>query len=148
VHEKISHINDAKHQQAEFDDLIAAAADLAPPEVSYRNIPNGDFAQAFSHFSYVRSGGKIMVVDLQGSLQTNNENTSKFILTDPAIHKRRKAFNRAFNYRRLNFGRTDRGEKGIYAFFNSHVCNDACRLLGLKSRESMEQQKQPLEEDN
>lgn len=119
--------------QDDFDELIATAADLAPPEGSYRSIPNGYFAQAFSHYSYVRSGGRIMVIDLQGALKINREEgTSKFILTDPAIHKRPKAFKHIFNHQRLDFGRTDRGDKGIFAFFESHVCNDACRLLGLR----------------
>ena len=121
-------------KQDDFDELIATAADLLPPKESYRSIPNGDFAQAFSHFSYVRSGGKIMVVDLQGSLEINKEeNTCKFVLTDPAIHKRRKLFKHKPHLQSLfNFGRTDRRDEGINAFLESHVCNDACRLLGLR----------------
>ena len=29
------------------------------------------------------------------------------------------------------FGRTDSGEMGMKAFFDSHKCTDACKLLGL-----------------
>jgi Alpha-kinase family len=87
-----------------------------------------DVIQAFSHFSFERSKKNLMVVDLQGILQTSNDDgRQEFVLTDPAIHSNRKAV-RLSN---LNLGRTDRGDKGISSFFKSHVCGEACRLLDL-----------------
>jgi hypothetical protein len=69
-----------------------------------------------------------MVVDLQGILRELPNGRMEYVLTDPAIHKRKDG-------RRLAhlgyLGRTDRGEKGMRAFFDSHVCTDACSLFGL-----------------
>jgi len=107
---------------------------FASPERSFGKIPDEEFAQAFSHFTYVRSGGQLMVVDLQGSLVRHEEtDTSEFILTDPAIHKRKFRRGRRL-FKGVSFGRTDRGREGIYAFFDTHECNDACRLLGLRPK--------------
>lgn len=83
--------------------------------------------QAFSHFTYEKSKKRLMVVDLQGVLTKNNDGTKVYQLTDPVIHKHRKRN----TFKNWNFGRTDRGEKGMRAFFESHVCNDACRMLNL-----------------
>jgi hypothetical protein len=119
--------------RVDFDSLIVENADLqAPSHHCFGNIADSDFAQAFSHFSYVRSGGKIMIVDLQGILRVNDDGTKTFIFTDPAIHKRKRL---SGHFRHVDFGRTDRGKKGMLAFFNTHVCNDACRLLGMRPRE-------------
>jgi len=81
------------------------------------------FAQAFSHFTFDNSKGALIVVDLQGVF-CDKERT--FRLTDPAIHRRRKS-----TRERMQFGRTDKGKKGIVAFFESHRCSDACHVLGL-----------------
>lgn len=69
-----------------------------------------------------------MVVDLQGVFQIDRDGTRKFMLTDPAIHKRNSRGWKANS----DFGRTDRGRKGMRAFFRTHTCSDACRLLGLQ----------------
>jgi hypothetical protein len=66
-----------------------------------------------------------MVVDLQGVLRTKEDGTREYLLTDPAIHRR------GTTVRLGDFGRTDRGEKGMKAFWKSHICTDACSLLGL-----------------
>ena len=95
-----------------------------------KGIPDKEFPNAFSHFSYVRSGGRLMVVDLQGCLERKPDGATEFVFTDPAVHKRRKDK----RLRHLKFGRTDRGKKGIDAFFASHVCGDACRLLGVRPK--------------
>ncbi len=86
--------------------------------------------QAFSHFTYENSKKHFMVVDLQGVLKENQDGTSVYHLTDPVIHKRRRKKSQKF--RNWSFGRTDRGEKGMKAFFHTHKCNDLCRLLGLE----------------
>ncbi len=85
--------------------------------------------QAFSHFTYEASKKNFMVVDLQGVLKQNTDGTSVYHLTDPAIHKQKKK-----KFRSWTFGRTDRGEKGMKAFFRTHQCNNLCKLLGLEER--------------
>ena len=73
--------------------------------------------EAFSHFTYHRSGGQLIVCDLQGRYRHNRYNRSKcrFELTDPAICSRNRSY-----------GPTDMGEKGIESFFYHHECNSFC----------------------
>jgi Mg-chelatase subunit ChlD len=77
-------------------------------------------AQAFSHFTFERSQGRFLVSDLQGV---------GHILTDPAIH--------TLNPERFKLADTNLGQEGFKFFFSTHVCNDICRKLGLKSNASM-----------
>ncbi|KAK1752775.1 hypothetical protein QBC47DRAFT_389247 [Echria macrotheca] len=74
-------------------------------------------AQAFSHFTYERSGGRMLVCDLQG---VGNQ------LTDPAIH--------TADRNRFKLVVTNLGEAGIKFFFATHLCNSVCGKLGLKTR--------------
>ena len=92
---------------------------------TFQDLSAEDFPQAFSHWSYTKSQNQLLVVDLQGVLQTNGDGTREFLLTDPAIHNRTSASSLG------GFGQTDRGKKGISAFWTTHVCTDACKLLGL-----------------
>lgn len=82
---------------------------------------HGEAMEAFSHFSYHRSGGNLIVCDLQGRYKHNRyvNSKSRFELTDIAICSRR-----------CSYGPTDLGEKGIDSFFNSHVCNQFCNVNG------------------
>eukprot|EP00639_Heterosigma_akashiwo_P024639 CAMPEP_0194693842 /NCGR_PEP_ID=MMETSP0295-20121207/20829_1 /TAXON_ID=39354 /ORGANISM="Heterosigma akashiwo, Strain CCMP2393" /LENGTH=300 /DNA_ID=CAMNT_0039584915 /DNA_START=25 /DNA_END=924 /DNA_ORIENTATION=+ len=59
--------------------------------------------QAFSHFSYHKSGGRIMVVDIQGVGD---------LYTDPQIHSLAQTF-----------GDGDLGDRGMALFFGSHRCS-------------------------
>ena len=86
-----------------------------------------DFPQAFSHFSYEKSNKQFMVVDLQGVFTQKPDGTSEYVLTDPAIHRRDEHLE--------SMGRTDRGKKGMQAFFQSHRCSRVCRMLGLVVKE-------------
>lgn len=74
---------------------------------------DSDLAQAFSHFTWDRTEGDIMVADIQGV-----ENT----LTDPQIHSQDTD----------RFGRGNLCCKGMDAFFLNHVCNDICHTLRLQ----------------
>lgn len=79
---------------------------------------NGQYMEAFCHFTYHRSGGQMIVCDLQGRYRNNNRynrSKSRFELTDPAICSRRRSY-----------GPTDLAEKGIESFFYNHVCNRYC----------------------
>lgn len=75
--------------------------------------------EAFSHYTYHRSGGMLLVCDLQGRYRDNrrfNKSKSRFELTDVAVCSRR-----------VTYGPTDLGEKGIDSFFNNHRCNEFCK---------------------
>ena len=73
--------------------------------------------EAFSHYTYHRSGGYLIVCDLQGRYRYDRYNSQRcrFELTDPAICSRSR-----------KYGPTDMGEKGIDTFFHNHVCNQFC----------------------
>lgn len=90
----------------------------------YVNSDNNDrfnkVAQAFSHFTFERSRGRLLVCDLQGV---------GHVLTDPAIH--------TLDPERFKLADTNLGPEGFKFFFSSHVCNDICTKLGLQSNASM-----------
>jgi len=65
------------------------------------------FPQAFSHYTYVKSKKRMMVVDLQGVLDKKLNGCKSYNLTDPVIHTRTKKCNTQV----YNFGRTNRGDK-------------------------------------
>ena len=89
-----------------------------------------DLIQAFSHFSFHFSKGKIVIVDIQG---VKNQ------MTDPAIQSLEQAF-----------GSTDLGRYGIYKFLRRHHCTKICKKLGLndisKDLELLEQYYETKEE--
>ena len=81
--------------------------------------------EAFSHWSWVRSGETQVVCDLQGhrgdgSLPHRGQ-SYYYLLTDPAICSSQR-----------EFGETDLGEDGINAFFNNHECNEWCEHLDIE----------------
>lgn len=80
--------------------------------------------EAFSHYTYHRSGGSLLVCDLQGRYRADRhgrgqKNKSRFELSDPAICSRKRLY-----------GPTDLGEKGIESFFCNHRCNQFCNQNG------------------
>lgn len=72
--------------------------------------------QALSHFSYVWSGGQILLCDLQGGV---SEEEKVVTLTDPAIISTEQG----------TYGCSDTGKKGIRNFFFHHTCNKYCEHL-------------------
>ena len=69
--------------------------------------------EAFTHYSYERTGQTMIVCDLEGRYRYNK---SRFELSDPAICSQDR-----------RYGPTDLGVKGIEAFFANHVCNEFCQ---------------------
>lgn len=87
------------------------------------------YVQAFSHFTYRHTRRKMLVCDLQGVLNTAAADEGRagvFELTDPVIHYR------SDTGRKQVYGKTDLGSRGVNAFFETHKCNDVCRLLGFR----------------
>ena len=76
---------------------------------TYKSIP------AFAHWSWVHTGGQLMVSDLQGVRYSD-----KYMLTDPCILSLSR-----------DYGATDLALIGMGLFFMTHQCTDICRSLGI-----------------
>mmetsp|Transcript_9043 Transcript_9043/g.16600 ORF Transcript_9043/g.16600 Transcript_9043/m.16600 type:complete len:264 (+) Transcript_9043:55-846(+) len=79
----------------------------------------------FSHWTWVHTGGRYLVCDLQGHRgrpggPLYQGESYYYLLTDPAIC----SFER-------KFGITDLGKQGIKNWFAHHVCNELCETHGL-----------------
>ena len=81
--------------------------------------PVSDVLQAFSHYTWVKSGQSILICDHQG-VQTPGGVT----LTDPAMHSCGPGG---------KYGATDQGRKGVQRFFKTHICNDICQRMNLRA---------------
>ncbi|CAB9502452.1 Myosin heavy chain kinase [Seminavis robusta] len=122
---------DEEEDEDEQDDgIMDSTKKWAPDGGTSFSLAEQQFPPAFSHFTYENSKRQFLVVDLQGVLQVKPDGTRCYMLTDPAIHRKKKSHH-ALSHSNMDLGRTDRGEKGIKAFFETHECNDVCRILGL-----------------
>lgn len=110
-----------RHTRTSDNDPPCAPTPFAPTAQCY--------VQAFSHFTYRHTRRKMLVCDLQGVRNTtaaDEDRAGVFELTDPVIHYR------SDTGRQQVYGKTDLGPRGINAFFETHKCNDVCRLLGYR----------------
>ncbi len=87
----------------------------------------------FSHWSWVRTGGKYLVCDLQGHRgamggPTLNGRTDYYLFTDPVIMSREAG----------SYGCSDLGAAGVRKWFQQHKCNALCKRYGLKGNVPME----------
>lgn len=82
-------------------------------EFEYGWVPQADLAdtEAFSHFTWFRSEGSMLVSNLQG---VKTERAYHF--TGPIIHSLE-----------MEYGSSDLGYKGIKGFFKLHKCNRICQ---------------------
>ncbi|KAI6204775.1 hypothetical protein M3Y94_00715800 [Aphelenchoides besseyi] len=79
------------------------------------------FVVCFSHWTYEVTGGKLMVVDLQGKMKPNSKGRPTMLLTDPSIHSND----------RTRFGAMNLSHAGMSSFFENHKCNRFCKGLNL-----------------
>lgn len=121
-------IQEGSDEEEDSDDELYDPKTSKPDHIQYGDIEDHLFPQAFSHYSFEKTKRSLMVIDLQGVFHIDHNGNRKFMLTDPAIHRKSSRSTR----RDRDFGRTDRGKKGMKAFFETHSCSDACRLLGLR----------------
>ena len=78
-------------------------------------------AQAFSHYTWIKSKKQLVVCDLQGVTKSN-----KIFLTDPAIHCKE------YMLLQPKYGGNNLGPPGIKKFFESHKCNNVCTKMKLQ----------------
>jgi Alpha-kinase family/von Willebrand factor type A domain len=119
-------IEEGSEEESEDDESDEDPKEVGPEEGDSRvdNTAHSAYLQAFSHFSYVFTNKKILVCDLQGVYNTDTVPPS-FELTDPAIHYYSK------KGRRMVYGRTDKGKRGMDRFMKTHKCSELCQFVNL-----------------
>ena len=80
-------------------------------------LPESKLLPAFTHWSWVHTGGEIMVTDLQGVCRPDLQS---YLLTDPVILSASAGG---------LYGCTDTGIEGMSMFFLNHTCNEFCNFL-------------------
>jgi hypothetical protein len=127
-HEKLDAIDEEEEEEEEeFSDdefVPSVPTTAAAASATGSRILDEDIPQAFSHFTYKVSKRKMLICDIQGVLNSSGK-YPVFELTDPCCH--------THPYKR-NYGKTNRGKKGMVEFFKTHQCNAACKVLGIADK--------------
>lgn len=108
--------NSTKFEKNRFvwvEELLEGRYEKWNSNSGYANV-NYKFPQILSHYSWVKTRGRLLLCDLQGVRK--NENKTKYIITDPAIHSIDKTY-----------GSTDLGIVGMLLFFSNHLCTNECK---------------------
>lgn len=90
--------------------------------------PDLEYLEAFSHFTYWKSRGDLIVCDLKGVREEN-----EFLFTCPTIHSKSKSY-----------GPDDLGDEGIQTFFSRHECGKLCQPWLESARENPSAPSQPM----
>ena len=111
---------EGKHRNLTLERFIEGCYKKFSNNAGYINLDDPAYTlQAFSHWTYKRTNGIMIVVDLQGIDIGDNET---YLLTDPCIHLTNL----------MRFGKTNLGKPGMKRFFQTHVCNAICHALRLE----------------
>ncbi|KXS19165.1 kinase-like protein [Gonapodya prolifera JEL478] len=108
------------------EDLLDAWTKWSNNAEVTRDDEYGRLLSAFSHFSYEKSGKRLLISDNQGYCDESSAGALKFRLTDPAVHILSPEFAELEHELDAN-----NGQEGKHAFLRSHKCSDWCRGLGL-----------------
>lgn len=102
--------------EGDFQKFISNSGWVKPQCATvYKSMP------AFAHWSWVHTGGSMMVSDLQGVRY--DDQPYRYVLTDPVILSVEGSY-----------GSTDLSLVGMGLFFLSHQCTDMCASLGIVSK--------------
>ena len=106
-------INIGPNEYVAMEDFIYGMYEKFNSNKGWVNEDGHNFAPAFSHYTWWKTGGQEMVCDLQRVRMADS-----YELTDPAIHSQRQLY-----------GVTDLGREGMDYFFSTHRCNSLCQGL-------------------
>lgn len=127
IEEEDESSDDSSLSDIEEEDIVENIEKLEITPSHHQDINPSDYLQAFTHFTYRYTYKKVMVCDLQGIFNTEMK-PPRIELTDPAIHYA------STKGRRMVYGRTDKGQSGMKAFFKTHKCTKICKYLQLSAR--------------
>ena len=80
---------------------------------------------AFQHYSYQKSGDRLMVADVQGVEGPATASNQQYIFTDPQILSDLGGSGESV------YGVGDMGMQSIHAFLTGHRCGHVCRTMNL-----------------
>lgn len=93
-----------------------------------------DMASLFAHFTWQKSRGRLMVVDIQGWNLGKQHEARRIVFTDPQIHTFSSVVGctrrQDVLYKRFSMGNL--GRIGMMGFFKTHTCTRFCKAMGLK----------------
>ena len=113
---RIAHFQTDVIEEGSEEDEDSAEENISSNEIRRKHelvFTPFEVAQAFSHFTYLASGEKRLVCDLQG---VYDESNSSLLFSDPVIHYHNP---RGYASRKNVHSRTDHGKKGMNKFIDT-----------------------------